>query len=179
MERVDQLTEAPVVGRYYMVPCVRFADPRFPGWWPVIGPPHEDPDLGAPVEHYHHDVRFLAVSQLERIYRDMKPRFWERQWRAAKTERRMVKLAMEAVPYVEQAVEAPTLRRRLCRRKMPAQALSVARRIQDAYADKTAKCGTCPHRGFPLAGAPVVKGARVCPGHGLAWDVETGRLVRR
>lgn len=41
-------------------------------------------------------------------------------------------------------------------------------------------CRTCPHRGISLVGAPVdERGAVVCPGHGLAWDKDTGILRPR
>jgi nitrite reductase/ring-hydroxylating ferredoxin subunit len=52
-------------------------------------------------------------------------------------------------------------------------------RFESKYADASAKCGTCPHRGFPLGGVPAKRGVVVCPGHGLAWDQATGRNVPR
>ena len=66
--------------------------------------------------------------------------------------------------------------------------------LEAAYADKQIKpnCRVCPHRAFPLSGLPV-KEERIttidgncttrrfveCPGHGLLWETETGRLLRR
>ena len=36
----------------------------------------------------------------------------------------------------------------------------------------------CPHRGVNLASVPQKKGCVICPAHGLAWQIKTGKLVK-
>ena len=62
------LRAPPVVGRFYMVPTVRYMLRRVVRDWPVIGPRHEDArDLDFPHLHYHLDSRFLTKAELESI----------------------------------------------------------------------------------------------------------------
>lgn len=67
--KVDDLTEPPVVGRHYLVPCVEAADNRagLPlGHWPVIGPKHRDAGtVDFPDMHWHFDFRFLLAPQIK------------------------------------------------------------------------------------------------------------------
>jgi len=37
--------------------------------------------------------------------------------------------------------------------------------------------GTCPHRGLPLDGAPVLSGMVVCPNHFWRFDADTGSVI--
>lgn len=62
-QRLADLREPPVPGRYYLVPIIR----DYPwhgkrGDWPVLGPLHEDAEFfGFSEVHYHVDVRFLTA----------------------------------------------------------------------------------------------------------------------
>ncbi|MFY0539938.1 sigma factor-like helix-turn-helix DNA-binding protein [Nannocystis pusilla] len=70
-EVVDTLEGPPELGRVYLVPCV-YIDPAahvgyaglLKGWWPVIGPRHEDAEIvGFEPMHWHFDYRFLSDTQ--------------------------------------------------------------------------------------------------------------------
>lgn len=65
IERLSDLREPPVVGRFYLVPVVR--DYPYFGRvdiWPVLGPKHEDAEfINYPHHHYHLDARFLTAEQ--------------------------------------------------------------------------------------------------------------------
>lgn len=168
MDRVDEMTTPPVVGRFYLVPCVRL---RLTGggtsWWPTQGPPHEDADIGVPQVHYHHDPRFWTKAQLSGWLRPLP-------------------LVLGSVTEKAAILEGPAYMRRRCSGSMP---IFPRERVQDlwlpaleqthAAATLRGACKVCPHRGIPLASLPVAAdGTVTCPGHGLRWDVSTGRLVR-
>ena len=62
IQNIEDVTGEPVVGKQYWVPCVE-AEYDYHGqtrWWPVLGPPHVDPELQFRQRHYHFDVRFIA-----------------------------------------------------------------------------------------------------------------------
>lgn len=166
------------VGKVYLVPCVQTRrlwvgwndpGPRL-GWLPVIGPPHEDAAiLRFPTEHYHYDWRFVSAKQARIIgVRPSDP----------------VGLAR-----VERAgdVTARSHHPLRCLRKMPTFPLPHSLSgfpldaLEQAHATARIKpdCRVCPHRGIPLNGLPERDHVVVCPGHGLAWNVDTGALVPR
>lgn len=51
--------------------------------------------------------------------------------------------------------------------------------MTEAYTGVRMRNMICPHRGINLRGQPVELGRVTCPGHGLQFDVETGKLRRR
>lgn len=183
LQRVDQLTEAPIVGRFYLVPCVRT---RYSGrWWvPVQGPPHSDPDLGEAAEHYHYDARFFGPALWGWIRPD-----------SSISDRRLRSLAIvqhirddNGPPVIPIVLEGPVLRRKRCTGAMPEwplyQSLPGAAkfsRFEAQYTNKTlGGCKVCPHRGLPLGSIPPnERGEIVCPGHGLRWCAQTGKLIRQ
>lgn len=174
MPRLDALTEPPIVGRYYLVPCVK--TPRDedypPAWVPVLGPMHEDrTTIGFPFEHYHHDLRFSSPAALARISRDAD---------AGGAARGPLDQVLADPGHT---LPAPEWRRRRCHRAMPeasGQPWWLAA-MERAHAGARLKaCRICPHRGLPLASLPVAPdGTVTCPGHGLTFNISTGRLVRR
>ncbi len=168
------------IGSYYQVPCVRAVrndhkltmpetERLFSDWIPVIGPKHNDSDISDyKLDHWHVDWRFTAE---------------------------LLPGAFFALPIdAAEVVRGPELRRKMMRRQMPRYAVSLKAHsdryddkpvpwlyeLENAFADKKLKtCRTCPHRGIPLRGIRAYDGVVTCPGHGLAWNVKTGELVRR
>lgn len=68
IQRVSDIEGEPVVGKFYLVPCV----PLYVlgvrgGWWPVLMPSHRDPELNAPYEHFHYDWRFVSKPHYESV----------------------------------------------------------------------------------------------------------------
>ena len=164
-----------VVGRYYMVPCVvagyTVHGKEFP--WPVIGPQHTDPDIGNHNTHYHNDVRFLSDYVLKRFFP-----FYA--FLCPPTE--------EVAPYAITHIltvppERPvTMVRKQCHRQMPEFPLyRWSPKLEGLYAKAMVDPARpiCPHKGMPLVCQPDSEGVVVCSGHGLAWDLNTGRLVPR
>lgn len=170
MERVDEMTSPPIVGRYYLVPCVWVPQdsPVAAGWRAVLGPRHEDREaLGFPYLHFHNDPRFLSDAVIDRI-------------------RSIAGHRQSIFDCVITGVRGIEYRRRRCLREMPevpaAWGQDWRRELQRLNGAATLRgpCKVCPHRGVPLASLPVAAdGTVTCPGHGLRWNVSTGRLVRR
>lgn len=197
LQRVEDLTTPPVVGGWYLVPCVTVRDYRKTEGVvvvPVLGTAHEDPDLGAPYVHLHFDQRFL--EPLKAGMNECWPQIAVR----------VVNLTEALAPIEHVAM--------VCRRDQPTYPADIPSPSQDDITnaliygrDQHALCaitphtpgflpgledrtkgrcsrfGICAHRGTPLSNLPVTKlqgrAVRVCPSHGLAWDVETGQLVKR
>ena len=64
IQRIDDLREPPVVGRFYMVPTVRYKWRYRMSDWPVIGPRHNDAMLlNFKPMHYHVDGRFITNAE--------------------------------------------------------------------------------------------------------------------
>lgn len=182
IQNIEDLTEPPTVGKFYMVPCVEVRerhDLMTPtGWLPVTGPKHEDKEhIKFPWQHWHYDIRFLSEQQLSGTWLSADRIFGH----VIKT---TIIVAGEVRP-IPCISEKTTLCRLKCRREMPAYPHHLAERsfgpeLRAAYATKRVICGKCPHKGVPLSSLPREPGTNVvtCPGHGLRWDLTTGSLVR-
>lgn len=172
------------VGEFYEVPCM-YVQPHLltswcpsDGWVPILGPKHRDAEhLEFPVEHYHVDWRFIPARAFANARTDKQPPGYE------------LRHILSGTHEPEVLRGEPQLKRRLCKREMPAfpaaQGIREMRRgawvaLEDAYACKKLKPGgICPHRGFDLKQFAQPDGTAICPGHGLRWNLSTGDLVRR
>lgn len=175
-ERVDRVTEV-IPGKRYLVRMVKAGGlgrmpPWFGRWIPTLEPLHEDREIiGASLEHWHVDWRFVS----ERMLQDV--RDYERNSRGLGSQI----LGLILTERYLRATEGERWKTLECLRVhelwptttrwMPA--------LEFHYRNARAECGVCPHRRIRLEGSPVVEGARVCAGHGLAWDVQTGCLRAR
>lgn len=169
LQRLDEIDHEPVVGRYYLVPCVygrTDISEYHQDWHPVLLPLHSDPELGeAPaVPHWHLDRRFTPVhlgGESERSNRD------------------------SAGQVVRQDEHGPIeWRKRRCVRQMPDWPLekNFAKRLEALCQEARLKpgCMKCPHRGTDLRNLPQrPDGTVMCPSHGLVWNLTTGELVPR
>lgn len=179
------------IGKYYEVPCIRVgstvsACARKGGWIPVLLPWHEDAAIiGFPEHHYHYDPRFID----NRLFHEFDfglviPRhpvsFFVKYEDGSPTTDRTKTLF----------TGVPIYRRLKCKRQMPryvsfgppqrSEPLNGwPRKLETAYAHDHLRNGICPHKGIDLTTCPVVYGVVTCPGHGLRWNVETGKLVKR
>lgn len=197
---VTDLTEPPVVGQWYLVPCVLYWWSDLKAWWPVIGPKHDDVEhLAFEQVHYHLDRRFLP----ERMFRGTKPYVTpsgeRRFWRSADTQLAARPLG-EYGPGTRHNADsatggplpAPVLRKRRCIVAdvgFPALAdegvYGTFDRFHAAYEGK--RCGRdadghliCPHKGARLSSLAADRnGVVTCPLHGLAVNVRTGVVVKR
>jgi hypothetical protein len=169
LQCVDELTEPPIVGILYLVPCVRGTWNGMMGDWPVIGPKHEDAKfIGFEAMHYHLDRRFLATRRTDRAAR----------------------LPLQEY-YIGDGITEnknlppPTYRRRACRRSNPTPFPTVAaakflnfQTFYSHFSRRQCKRGAgwiCPHKGFDLSVIkPGADGFISCPLHGLLINAETG-----
>jgi hypothetical protein len=160
------------VGKYYQVPCVKGTEtPPFLNfakkgqWIPILLPKHDDPEIGAPFQHYHLDFRFLTEWSLK------KAGFaWVLAQPHGYGETHQRKFYQEEIVY----------RRMKCKREMPQYPRHIARWMPTLcakYKGSRLVNGKCPHKGIDLSGCVPVNGVVTCPGHGLMWDVETGKMV--
>ncbi len=154
MERVDEMTSPPIIGRRYWVQCafVPKSATVLWGWWPINGQKHDDAELGVPQRWGEAVLASILPSTVIRTGSEV-----------------TIKVAD---------------RRLTCRRDMPLFPRNRnppwLPDLESRYADVVAKgCVTCPHRGLRLASLPVdERGVVTCAGHGLQWDRATGALVR-
>ena len=186
LTKIDDLKEEPIVGRYYLVPCVRVDRQAgmtggFPsGMWPVIGPLHDDlDDLDFHPRHWHLDCRFLTASQFDNVTIH------------GMNEKRVFGMVLcKTGFYGQRGVPIPgigdrtELVRRRCSRKQieyPRQRIQGFTTMQERFSDATVRCGRCPHRNLPLMSMPRIEGTDdvICPGHGLRFNLTTGRLVKQ
>lgn len=181
IERVDQLSAPPVVGRFYLVPTVRYPWHGAERDWPVMGPMHTDAEhLEFPHLHYHVDVRFVGGRELPYP-------LWLRD--AA------VQGAQSPLSYVYGSGDfgmrhghPPVVyRRRKCRRSAHAYPVAIAGQSENftalwqAYAGRQCKRGRagwiCPHRQFALGSIAPEAGIITCPLHGLRIEAASGVVI--
>ena len=177
MKRVSELTSEPEVGKYYLVPVVV----NLSGYaCPVLGPEHEDREyIGVARNHYHYDLRFVADALIEHFCGHM--------LRTRPITCDPVELMMIFIHFTDIVKGKPAERKMKCRRRMPKFPLEVGAQealwmkpLEDAYANTKLNCARCPHRGMPLSKDNADEnGVVVCPGHGLAFNINTGKLVSR
>ena len=172
-----------VVGRYYRMPAIRIQPPGWygvkSGWLPVMGPEHEDKELlDFPQRHFHIDWRFASQQALAAASfgRDLR---WVYGFPlCTRTD------SMSGAPNPLKLQDlitsvTPVLVRLKCKREWPEYPKSIRwlPELQKAYADKDA-ASVCPHRGIPASCyIEEPDGVLRCPGHGLAIDAETGKVL--
>ena len=177
-----------------------------PEWWPVLGPAHDDSSvIGFPMVHYHIDYRYLTPEQragadrrktddpglhavflfpVITVMPDMEgtPPFML-MGVPMPGGTRMFPVADLPHPEIPEETYLRTLpKRRLW--KYPAYPYNLVDwrgDIEEAYQGaKLGKNMICPHQGAILTGiAPDADGNVTCPLHGLCWNPETGRMVKK
>lgn len=178
----DPLFLEPQIGKYYLVQCVRtkWKGSDTTDWLPILGPKHDDNAIiHFPWVHWHLDFRFISDRLLDRLLnRILGTLTWPQENQ---------RFALLIVQHASSVLEGPMLRLLKCKRLMPTFPWdsptweSVLRRLENVYEGCCFKPARpiCPHQGIPLCGLPSEDGVVVCPGHGLSWDLRTGKLVRR
>ena len=188
MIRVDLLTEPPVVGETYLVPCVEDQGTHLPLLGPV--PVHSDPDHGinAPFDHGHIDLRYLSDQDVRVAALGIAlrlgglppimsiPVILARAAAAAPVDELLASLAGNFVTRIGGPVELRPLRcaRSVLPRGIPDPPWRA--QLEAAYAGQAlSPAGLCPHRNAHVLSQPVgADGLRVCPMHGLGFD-QAGR----
>lgn len=191
MIRVDVLTEPPVVGVTYLVPCIEERGKHLP----LLGPIHSDPDHGidAPFDHGHIDLRYLSeqdvrMAALGIALQDPLVQLVEVRLNltavavlaglVANTPLDEL-LASLAGNYVTTSRGPVELRPFRCARSVLPRGIPDPpwrAQLEAAYAGQTlSPAGLCPHRNAHVLSQPLGDdGLRVCPMHGLGFD-QAGR----
>lgn len=160
-----------IVGQFYKVPCVRVERwHQFEGWFPVIGPMHEDAEIiRFSPEHFHIDWRFVS----ERIWKEFGNRSYPGHHFAWPIQcpdgwgRKVI-------------LEGPALKRLKCKRdpgRFPTEKATWMDRLHKAMACTKLTNGVCPHRGIPVDAMHREGDILTCPGHGMRWNAITGLPV--
>lgn len=199
MQRIDRMSEPPEVGRFYLVPTVRY--PYFGRIrdWPVMGVLHHDQEhFNFPWPHYHVDPRFINATDFAFIERQRHLGYTVdvllagnplchfsggyRPWRRD--------VSLEEARAETDEHPSPVLRRRRMHRpwtyprsQIDGHSTGKIRSLWEAYAGQRAKRGRhgfiCPHRNYPLGTARADEnGILVCPLHGLRICGRTGLVEK-
>lgn len=190
-ERADRLTAPPVVGRFYLVPSVKWSFSVAFGmgcpektlkqletlsdakWWPVWGRKHDDVEFfNFPYQHYHIDPRFLT----------------KRHWKEFEGSYRSALNVVQGTPLnhhdLIEGPPRPQLRRMKCTmtdvvwQHPEAQAVVKIQKRFAGHPCRKSKLGfICPHQRFPLGSIAPVDGVITCPLHGLRIDAASGRAL--
>lgn len=169
LQRVEDLTEPPVIGETYMVPCIwgtsyKSYNPSRFKWLPILGPRHSDAEyIKFEPLHYHFDHQFLTDADRDRL--------------TCLFEYRPLLFVVVHFDASVGIVHWPLI----CQRHVDRYPeVSFSKELRAAYSDKRVTCGKCPHRGLPLGSLPREPGTDIvtCPGHGLRWDLKTGCMVK-
>jgi hypothetical protein len=172
MEKIWQMTTPPVVGKTYLVPCVRVNHLKTDKVIevPVFDSFHEDPEIDPEIGwHYHVDHRFMSPAFFEFVFDHP---FALHRIRVIKEKMHSIfELVVRAKSCWQEAVlRLPSYRCKFL--------LHLEQSMQEESVIRRDGCAYCPHRGMPLHDAAVVQGHVVeCPGHALSWNLGTGRLV--
>lgn len=183
--RIDELTEPPVVRRYYLVPTV---DQEFFGYhrpWPVIGPKHTDREhLGFVDSHYHIDGRFIEPWLSRKLLKVTNYETLERVIAG------LPLMAPLGHAYLGQRVieAGPIVYRRLrCYRAECVYDYPITEGMRGfldlwhAFGGRTCDSDSqgfiCPHRRAPLGSLVPHDGVIRCPLHGLRINFATGVVV--
>lgn len=169
IQKITELKSEPVVGKFYLVPCV-YVDER---WVPIIGQPHADPELGVSMVHYHHDIRFAELDDF----------LIGTNAQIAATVFPKVDVAVGVVTPQSWANTPPKLIKMECRRSMiefPDRDRDRYEPFHKEYIGRDVKCGRCPHRNMPLESLPQDKdGNVICNGHGLKISMRENKVIQR
>lgn len=199
---VTRLKEAPVVGKWYRVPAIRFdrtmgasrphekGQDRWPVsylpkvlWWPVMGRMHDDVDhFDFHHKHYHIDLRFVGNRHLAQAGQDWgidDPK--QAKLACLSTSPLHGRHGQGGLNHLAKPVLMPF---RMMRDHQPWMYHDRPRMqdFQDALSGQKcrhSKAGwVCPHRGYPLGQVtPDANGVVTCPLHGLRINAQTGMVL--
>lgn len=160
------------VGKKYDVLCVycleKFDNKAINIWLPVFGHAHIDSDFGLTDYHYHLDFRFIPEivlyyfwCQHEKLQGITVPATGSKKYKSLRCLRKNTII----------------LDSRISKADINGVRFSI---FQKKYENKELKCYKCPHNGFDVReGVELQENVFECPGHALAWNIETGKSHKR
>jgi nitrite reductase/ring-hydroxylating ferredoxin subunit len=191
MKHIDKLNCPPVVGEFYLVPCVfgkytnigRHNIP--PQLWPVFLPSHEDSKyypqyrtkwIETPTGQYTIEETYYESVPGTLHHYHVDPRFTPAEFY---TEWEQVNKSWHnVIEAVDSDVKTEKLQ---CIREMPIQRLftGFGQNFIDDHKNKKIVCGRCPHKKVNLKSVPIINGVITCPNHGLQFDSKTGNCLNK
>lgn len=170
MEKVTELQEPPVVGRFYLVSCLPHQIEEKTIMVPVFPHVHQDRELGTPRNHVHYDWRFIADDLKHHLYDGTKT-IPVKNIRGKSTE-----ITYHWIPTIclrmwegadpngfQESGDWPSVTG-----------------LDEICRGLVRKGNVCPHKGFPLDSAiKRPDGSVVCPLHGAIWDKNGCYLPRK
>lgn len=172
LQKIEELNKPPVVGKYYLVPCVDIHEELIPIRLPI----HDDAEyLRVPQRHVHYDFRFLSKTWLDSLEDNIAYYFKADQKETYYSSIHSIGITPDII-----------YKKKLCKRlpnSFPDWIFNINRKFQEfekAFLGCKLKPNlVCPHKGISLKSEPIKDGIVVCPGHGLAFDISTGECVSR
>lgn len=144
-----------ILGEFYDVPCiVTREDNNIVYITPVINHPHNDIENGQLYTHYHVDARFVGIRGVE----------LEDGATYSSEARVMGDLEIFKLRFFHTSHAFITHSGNIDTSKMKHQCIVR---------------GRCPHRGYDLSREPIIDGVIKCPLHGLEFDAETAKLIKK
>lgn len=176
IQKVSDLKGPPVIGKFYLVECVKMNDGGKGLWLPIIGGVHTDIDIlprltGRDGLHWHRDPRFSPKRELTPS-------------RLGFHSPEVFELAKIIFKFPEGSITGreTRLEKRKCLRSMPEHPKhsNVSGVVEKTHVGRNVLCGKCPHKGFPLESLPKdASGHVICSGHGLKIDMKKCVVVKR
>lgn len=185
------MTDSLLVGHEYLVPSIQikathvakgaYYPLRNMPWVPVWPQLHDDADIGFPQKHYHVDWRFVSDEDVIRViraaYTTLPPNV------PVKIDEALAMCILYVI--LEESVGiGPCDMLCRCHRtdlRWPYHHRAPEKlEVQSRFKDAQLKCGRCPHWGFDLRTVkPDENGIIQCPGHGLCFHADTGKIAKR
>lgn len=146
------------IGKIYNIKCLKIDGNLH---IPIMGEEHTDAEIGNPRLHYHVDYRFMDDDLLKRWKykneKEIRNPIWFTDTIKFKIINKNMKCLRNFNTYKD--LDVKTLE-------------SLYENLEIIVSNN---CKLCPHRGFLLEGKGIVQ----CPGHGLNWNLNTNKLVKR
>lgn len=175
MKNIEELNNPPIIGMYYLVPCIIYDTISDEGKkhlyvYPIINNLHSDVDSGQEHEHYHLDYRFIEMQGMDDISVKQK----HSQHTFAYNSR--YDLLYHNPHYKENyKVEYISL---MCQRVnnlriTPTELIEI-----EKLKNKCIYKNKCPHKGMDLSQVIPKDGIIQCPLHGLKFNAITKELIQ-
>lgn len=181
IERITNLDAAPVVGRYYLVPMIRWEVINHVSDWPIFLPLHNDARFFAvATDHFHLDPRFIgghkwrllathyfSAGPLETAQATVVGR---NNWGAYAKDAKVSNIQWKRQQCIRAQIEYMHGNKK---------AVQNMRGHYAGHQCAKARSGwICPHQNWPMGSVePDKNGVMSCPLHGLQIDAETGLVL--
>ena len=193
MERIDELKTLPIIGEYYLVPCIikeylhsktKDDEERDNNWeivkgelnirkeksskitkyiYPIINHLHCDKENGQDYKHYHIDFRFIEMDD-----NSIPKQLHSNHVFGADIRYNVI------ANNKEYEIQYHKLK---CVRTTNLFITNVTAIKKSKLKHNCIYKNKCPHRGYNLSQEPIINGVIQCPLHGLRFDAKTKEII--